>query len=927
MNMDANVEEIASLLESGRFIILEGIPGVGKTHLFTKLKDRIRFDKTYFLTFHPSTDYTEFVGGIKPGVSTQDKLEFKPSQGHILNAIDEAKDGKKVLVWIDELNRGNVPQIFGDIITLLGNSDPPTLHIPSVGLDKDTLEIGAKGLYGLEFYMVATLNQSDKSVTPLDAAIRRRFGFFPLTNLPIDHPKIQQLTTISGEVKEKFYSLNEFLSTNIGPEEQLGHSYLFKLNKLKEDDKKKLFWRHKIIPNIVEFLPKNKSHDLHHSINSILADKHLGIEMVGAENAPTFLSKFEESFDHTDDEIAKTVGDLLTMTSNVVLEGVPGTGKTRIRTLVAKELGIDDDHDVMSTTFHPSTSYQEFIGGLYPAYDHSKPDELLFKFKKGTLIKAANRAMKYPKKNILLFIDEINRGNIPMILGELMTIMEHTKRVDPDGTDAYREFDNQRENQVIIHREKDLTYSLQIPNNLYILATMNTSDRSVVSFDAAMRRRFSYFRMESLLNESMPSKFKEKIEANWSQYSGFSPASLNEVIDCLVKINTTLRNKLGPDAELGHSYCFLKGANLSFQEAVQRLFHNKILPQIADTISTWNISPNAIVTEINLILSKLPQEKRLCEKGLAVLKHKINPNFSQIRVSKEGLRVEITLELIRALDIDRSMQERAYCLVLLRQFVQEFKFKEITALELNGWYSNVKQKISDAFGNKHPQSVHQNVGTLQKGIQQTEIVKQFMDFVSKPRMDHGHIQHYVTTGDESKLDTMKWVIEEIVDSFPNFEIRNKRSIRKSKTVYHIEKPDNEISDGPICDAAFEVTDISDSEITIIFQSGGGRGQYRDYAKGYDFMVDNINMNLDLDVLKMETLYEKEFQEIDLPTNEMGISSIPKISTWRKLTKEKFPKRKSEGSSIRITFRHNLKTTDQDYLARIISGHPVWIKSE
>ena len=924
--MDANVEEIASLLESDRFIILEGIPGVGKTHLFNKLKEKKLFDKTYFLTFHPSTDYSEFVGGIKPGVTTQNKLQFKPSQGHILNAIDEAKNGKKILVWIDELNRGNVPQIFGDLITLLGNSDPPTLDIPSVGLIDDVLRLEEKGLYGLEFYVVATLNQSDKSVTPLDAAIRRRFGFFPLTNLPIDAPEIKKLANISNEEKEKFYSLNEFLSTNIGPEEQLGHSYLFKLDKLKEVDKKKLFWQHKIIPNIIEFLPKNKSHDLHDSINTILADKDLGIEMEGAENAPTFLSKFEESFGHTDDEIAKTIGNLLTMTSNVVLEGVPGTGKTRIRNLVAKELGIDEDR-VMSTTFHPSTSYQEFIGGLYPAYDHSKPDELLFKFKKGTLIKAANRAMKKPKENFLLFIDEINRGNIPMILGELMTIMEHTKRAEPDGKDAYREFEEKRENQVIIHHEKDLTYSLQIPNNLYILATMNTSDRSVVSFDAAMRRRFSYFRMESLLNESMPPKFKKKIEANWSQYSGYSSASLDEVIDCLVKINSILRNKLGPDAELGHSYSFLKGANLSFQEAVQRLFHNKILPQIADTISTWNISPNAIVTEINLILSKLPQEKRLCEKGLVVLKHKINPNFSQIRVSKEGLRVEITLELIRAVDIDRSMKERAYCLVLLRQFVQEFEFKEITAPELDGWYSNVKQKISDAFGNKFPQSVHQNVGTLQKGIKQPVIVNEFMDFVSKPRMDHGHIQHYVTTGDESKLTTLKWVIEEIVDSFPNFEKRNKKLISKSKTVYQIEKPDSKISDGPIWDAAFEVTDISDSEVTVVFQSGGGNGkQYPDYARGYDSMVNNF-MNLPLDVVKMETLFEKAFHEIDLPTNEMGMASIPNISTWRKLTKEKFPKRKSGGSSIRLTLRHNFKTKEQEYLARIISGHPVWIKSE
>ena len=101
--MGATVEEIVSLLESDRFIILEGIQ-VGKTHLFNELKDRKLFDKTYFLTFHLSTDYSEFVGGIKPGVTTQNKLQFKPSQGHILNAIDEAKNGK-ILVWIDELNR------------------------------------------------------------------------------------------------------------------------------------------------------------------------------------------------------------------------------------------------------------------------------------------------------------------------------------------------------------------------------------------------------------------------------------------------------------------------------------------------------------------------------------------------------------------------------------------------------------------------------------------------------------------------------------------------------------------------------------------------------------------------------------------------------------------------------------------------------
>ena len=923
--MDANVEEIASLLESDRFIILEGIPGVGKTHLFNKLKEKKLFDKTYFLTFHPSTDYSEFVGGIKPGVTTQNKLQFKPSQGHILNAIDEAKNGKKILVWIDELNRGNVPQIFGDLITLLGNTDPPTLDIPSVGLVDDVLRLEEKGLYGLEFYVVATLNQSDKSVTPLDAAIRRRFGFFPLTNLPIDAPGIKKLANISNEEKEKFYSLNEFLSTNIGPEEQLGHSYLFKLDKLKEVDKKKLFWQHKIIPNIIEFLPKNKSHDLHDSINTILADKDLGIEMVGAENAPTSLSKFEESFGHTDDEIAITISNLLTMTSNVVLEGVPGTGKTRIRNLVAEKMGIHKDN-VMSTTFHPSTSYQEFIGGLYPAYDNSKPDELLFKFKEGILIKTANQAMKNKDEKFLLFIDEINRGNIPMILGELMTIMEHTKRVDPDGMDAYREFDNQRKDQVIIHREKGLTYSLQIPKNLYILATMNTSDRSVVSFDAAMRRRFSYFRMESLLNESMPPKFKKKIEANWSKYPKYSSASLDEVIDCLVNINSILRNKLGPDAELGHSYCFLKENNPTFQVAIQRLFHNKILPQIADTISAWNISPSIIVTEINLLLSELPQEKRLCEKGLVILKHKINPNFSQIRVSKEVLRVEITLNLIRSLkiggNVERSIKERAYFLLLLDEYVRDMKHKSHTSESLSAMYLGAKRTIQDEFNNPNLQTVRQNISDHRND---PEVLELIADLIRNPSLENNLIHDYLNykiPSHQTKIDNVRWIFEKLIQRLPHFS-KNVKSINTKKTVYRFEQLNSTDPKDALLDATFEILSISDSEIEIEFQSSTG-GSNKSYRKGFS---ESLMKTLDvhgIEVLSMGTKVGQGF--VNVP--DFNSPSLPQIiGEWNNRWKNIPGVTGSGNPGIKLVLKNKFDSKDERFLARVISGHPVWINSK
>jgi len=925
------MESIISILDANRFIILEGIPGVGKTHLFNQLKKEkiggIKIDKTYFLTFHPSTDYSDFVGGIKPGINTKKKLQFQPSPGHILNAINDAKNGKNVLLWIDEINRANVPQVFGDLITLLGNSNPPILNIPSVGLDNDLLELNnQKGLYGLNFYIVATLNQSDKSVTPLDAAIRRRFGFLSLTNLPINHIDIQSLAKIPDDEKNKFYTLNEFLANNIGPEEQIGHSYLFKLNKLQNLQERTLFWRHKIIPNVIEFLPRNKSLNLHEQINTILGDPQLGIESVGAENNPTFISKFDESFDYTDKQTAKAIGDLLEMNSNVVLEGVPGTGKTRIRNHVCKELDITEAN-VISTTFHPSTSYQEFIGGLFPSYEKANPDELLFKFREGTLIKAANLAMNKKDENFLLFIDEINRGNIPMILGELMTIIENTKRVSPDGQNAYRKYDDTRKNQVIVHHEDGETFSLQLPNNLYVLATMNTSDRSVISFDAALRRRFAFFRIESLLSakKKMSAEFRDSVKQNWDDYEDFDKDTLDEVLECLIGINSVLRDNLGPDAELGHSYCFLKGEEKSLKKPVQRLFHNKILPQLADTISSWNCSPELLITNINLFLSKLPPEKRLCEKGLVLYQHKINPNFSQIRLDKEGLNVEITLELIHKLNLkDNKFKEQAYFLLLLRDFVKESNARTITAIDLNSWYAVTKKKIAAEF-RADEQTIHQNVGTMHK-ILQPKVIEYFMDFIRNPILEHWHIEKYLTQGKKGELNNVKWVIEELVSSFPNFAEYNMKKIGKSKLVFRFEKLDTKAPKDSVWDAGFEVTNISESEVTLEIQSGGGRGQYRDYDNGYGSLVAIID-KLKLKVISMETKYDDEFEPIDLPMNGINITEIPTIGVWRSLVKKKFPDQTSPGSAIRLTLSHDFKSKDEEYLARIISGHPVWIQSE
>ena len=112
----------------------------------------------------------------------------------------------------------------------------------------------------------------------------------------------------------------------------------------------------------------------------------------------------------------------------------------------------------------------------------------------------------------------------------------------------------------------------------------------------------------------------------------------------------------------------------------------------------------------------------------------------------------------------------------------------------------------------------------------------------------------------------------------------------------------------------------------MIQSGGGRAQYRDYDDGYGSLVAIID-KLKLKVISMETKYDDKFEPIDLPTNDINITGIPTMKVWRSLVKKKFPDQTSPGSAIRLTLSHDFESKDEEYLARIISGHPVWIQSE
>lgn len=165
------------------------------------------------------------------------------------------------------------------------------------------------------------------------------------------------------------------------------------------------------------------------------------------------------------------VYDLLRRRRFVILQGPPGTGKTRLAELVRKQFFSGQGRTIQ---FHPSVTYEDFIIGLTPDATQS---QLRFEVRPGALHAAVSDASSAP---FLLIIDEVNRADLGKVLGEAIYLFE----ADEVGTEAAREV-------VLPHSYKG-SRTLKIPETLFVLATMNTADRSIAPLDLAIRRRFAF---------------------------------------------------------------------------------------------------------------------------------------------------------------------------------------------------------------------------------------------------------------------------------------------------------------------------------------------------------------------------------------------------------------------------------------------------
>jgi 5-methylcytosine-specific restriction protein B len=325
-------------------------------------------------------------------------------------------------------------------------------------------------------------------------------------------------------------------------------------------------------------IPDNAGDIIYDTLN-LLAPIFKDIAMIGSVSTLNVINEGSINYSSNNDF------DIDPIFLNKIFYGPPGTGKTYntvnecIR-IINNELYINNKNNnnkrelfrtefnkklikdwnsgqgqIAFCTFHQSYSYEDFIEGIKPL--RPKVDDLFLKYviEDGIFKKICQFAKNYPELNYVLVIDEINRGNVSSIFGELITLIETDKR-----SGAKEEF------SVVLPYSKT---EFNVPQNLYIIGTMNTADRSIEALDTALRRRFAFKEMPPKPNLIQSEGKLQKMNGKIDNI---------DIAELLNVINDRIEILIDKDHKIGHSY-FLE---IDTFDELCHTFKNKVLPLLEE---------------------------------------------------------------------------------------------------------------------------------------------------------------------------------------------------------------------------------------------------------------------------------------------------------------------------------------------------------
>lgn len=251
-------------------------------------------------------------------------------------------------------------------------------------------------------------------------------------------------------------------------------------------------------------------------------------------------------------EILEKALSLLRRKKNLILQGPPGTGKTFFAKRLAWCLmGVKNQRRIQTIQFHQSYAYEDFIQGY-------RPEDGKLKLKNGVFFEFASLASSDSGREYVLIIDEINRGNLSKIFGELMLLIEADKR---------------RESVQLAYGQFGERFS--VPDNLYIIGTMNTADRSLAMVDYALRRRFAFVNMEPNFGEP----FRDKLIA-----VGLNRGIIERIRKKLAEVNQLIEKDpaLGKGFLVGHSYFVVDQKPDDHEDWLREIFDYEVLPLLEE---------------------------------------------------------------------------------------------------------------------------------------------------------------------------------------------------------------------------------------------------------------------------------------------------------------------------------------------------------